>query len=185
MGLSETTFYKWKKKYGGMQVAEAKRLRALEDENRRLKQLVGDLSLDNAMLKTALEKMVSPTIDAPRSRPFSGSTIGVCVASAARSAFIELSYATARGGRRRTYRLYKLAGLEVRRRKRKRLASTRRPMLPLTTRPNERWSMDPCSMRYASGRRLRTLNVIDNATRECLSPIEVTSEEGSPLMDVS
>lgn len=56
LGVSETTFYKWKKKYGGMQVAEAKRLRAMEDENRRLKQIVADLTLDNAMLKTALTK---------------------------------------------------------------------------------------------------------------------------------
>ncbi len=73
---------------------------------------------------------------------------------------------------KRTYRLYKLAGLEVRRRKRKRLASTRRPMLPLTTQPNERWSMDFMLDALASGRRFRTLNVIDNATRECLA-IEV------------
>lgn len=56
LGVSETTFYAWKKKFGGLQVEDARRLRALEDENRRLKQLVGDLSLDNAMLKTALTK---------------------------------------------------------------------------------------------------------------------------------
>jgi putative transposase len=50
-GITETTFYRWRTKYGGLQVSEARRLKALEDENRRLKQLVADLSLDNAMLK--------------------------------------------------------------------------------------------------------------------------------------
>lgn len=50
-GITETTFHRWRAKYGGMQVSDARRLRALEDENRRLKKLVADLSLDNAMLK--------------------------------------------------------------------------------------------------------------------------------------
>jgi len=50
-GITETTFYRWRHKYGGLQVNEAKRLKALEDENRRLKKLVAELSLDNAMLK--------------------------------------------------------------------------------------------------------------------------------------
>jgi putative transposase len=50
-GITETTFYKWRQKYGGLQVNEARRLKALEEENRRLKRLVADLSLDNAMLK--------------------------------------------------------------------------------------------------------------------------------------
>ena len=50
-GITETTFFRWRGKYGGLQVSEAKRSRALEDENRRLKKLVADLSLDNAMLK--------------------------------------------------------------------------------------------------------------------------------------
>lgn len=50
-GISGGTFYRWKSKYGGMGVSEAKRLKALEDENRQLKRLVADLSLDNQMLK--------------------------------------------------------------------------------------------------------------------------------------
>jgi putative transposase len=50
-GITETTFYRWRAKYGGVQVSEVRRLRTLEDENRRLKRLVADLSLDNAMLK--------------------------------------------------------------------------------------------------------------------------------------
>ena len=49
--MSENTFYKWRAKYGGMEVNEAKRLRELEDENRRLKKLVAEQALDIEMLK--------------------------------------------------------------------------------------------------------------------------------------
>ncbi len=55
-GISEATFYNWKSKYGGMSVSEAKRLKSLEDENRRLKRLVADLSLDKAILQDVLSK---------------------------------------------------------------------------------------------------------------------------------
>jgi putative transposase len=50
MGISEVTFYRWKKKYAGLGVAELRRLKQLEDENRRLKRLVADLTLDKQML---------------------------------------------------------------------------------------------------------------------------------------
>ena len=50
-GVSEATFYKWKAKYGGLDVSEARRLRALEDENARLKKLLAEAMLDNAMLR--------------------------------------------------------------------------------------------------------------------------------------
>mgnify|MGYP001572444403 CR=1 FL=1 len=50
-GISEQTFYKWKAKFGGMEVSDVRRLRALEDENRRLKHIVADLTLDNQALK--------------------------------------------------------------------------------------------------------------------------------------
>lgn len=55
-GISEQTLYRWKSKYGGLEVSDAKRLKHLEDENRRLKQLVGELSLDNQGLKYIIEK---------------------------------------------------------------------------------------------------------------------------------
>lgn len=50
-GISEQTFYRWKSKFGGMEISEAKRLKELEEENRRLKRLVADLSLDVQILK--------------------------------------------------------------------------------------------------------------------------------------
>ena len=56
MGISEVTFYRWKKKYAGMGVAELRRLKQLEDENRRLKRLVADLTLDKQMLQEVLSK---------------------------------------------------------------------------------------------------------------------------------
>ena len=55
-GVSSATFYKWKAKYGGMDVSEAKRLKALEDENGRLKKLLADAMLDNSALKDLLGK---------------------------------------------------------------------------------------------------------------------------------
>jgi putative transposase len=57
-GISSATFYKWKSKYGGLEVSDARRLKALEDENRRLKRLLADAMLDNAALKDLLAKNV-------------------------------------------------------------------------------------------------------------------------------
>ena len=56
IGVTEQTFYRWRAKYGGLQVAETRRLRALEEENRRLKRLVADLSLDNQVLRDVNSK---------------------------------------------------------------------------------------------------------------------------------
>ena len=56
LGVSEPTFYAWKKKYAGMGVAELRRVKQLEDENRRLKQVVADLTLDKQMLQDVLSK---------------------------------------------------------------------------------------------------------------------------------
>lgn len=56
MGVSDQTLYNWKSKYSGMDVSEAKRLKALEEENRQLKNLVADLSLDKEALKTVIRK---------------------------------------------------------------------------------------------------------------------------------
>ncbi|MCP4375086.1 MAG: transposase [bacterium] len=55
LGISEQTYYRWKKKYGGMKAEEAKRLALLEEENSRLKKLVADLSLDKQILVEALD----------------------------------------------------------------------------------------------------------------------------------
>jgi putative transposase len=56
LGVSEQTYYRWKAKFGGMEVNDAKKLRALEDENRRLKTMVADQALDIQMLKAVVAK---------------------------------------------------------------------------------------------------------------------------------
>ena len=56
MGITEPTFYRWKKQFAGMGVAEIRRLKQLEDENTRLKKLVADLSLDKTMLQDVLKR---------------------------------------------------------------------------------------------------------------------------------
>lgn len=55
-GISEATYYNWKSKYGGMEASDVKRLKELEDENRRLKQMFADLSLEHRIVKDILEK---------------------------------------------------------------------------------------------------------------------------------
>jgi putative transposase len=59
-GISSPTFYKWKAKYGGLEISDAKRLKSLEDENVKLKKLLAQAMLDNAMLKDIASKMVTP-----------------------------------------------------------------------------------------------------------------------------
>ena len=58
-GVSEATYYNWKSKYGGMEASDIKRLKELEDENRRLKQMYAELCLDNRILKDIVEKKLS------------------------------------------------------------------------------------------------------------------------------
>ena len=55
-GISDQTYFRWKRKYGGLDVNEARRLKLLEDENRKLKQIVADLTLDNQALKSVVSK---------------------------------------------------------------------------------------------------------------------------------
>ena len=56
LGIADETLYNWKRKYGGMEVSEARRLKALEEENRQLKRIVADQALDNRILKDLLSK---------------------------------------------------------------------------------------------------------------------------------
>ncbi len=55
IGITEQTYYRWRKEYGGLRIEQAKKLKSLEKENTRLKKLVADISLDNAILKEASE----------------------------------------------------------------------------------------------------------------------------------
>ena len=85
---------------------------------------------------------------------------------------------------KRTYRVYREAGLTVRRRKRKRIAGIERQEKVLATGPNQSWSMDFVSDGFVDGRRLRCLNIVDDFTKECLA-IEVdTSLPGRRVVSV-
>ena len=64
LGVTEQTYYRWRKEYGGMRVEQAKRLKEIEKENTRLKKLVADLSLDNAILKEAAASQDDTTLRA-------------------------------------------------------------------------------------------------------------------------
>lgn len=83
---------------------------------------------------------------------------------------------------KRLYRIYRLEGLSVRRRKRKKLRITRPPPLPRPTRQNEQWAMDFTHDWVNDGRRLRTLNVVDMFTRECLTIAVDTSLPGARVV---
>jgi putative transposase len=69
LGVTQQTFYRWKRKFGGMGVAELRRLRVLEDENRTLKQLVADLTLDKYMLQEVISKKLSSGRNSQGSSP--------------------------------------------------------------------------------------------------------------------
>ena len=66
IGISDATFYNWKKKYGGLGPSELRRLRQLEEENTKLKKLVADLSLDNAMLQDIRKRLPSAVLRSAR-----------------------------------------------------------------------------------------------------------------------
>ncbi len=82
----------------------------------------------------------------------------------------------------RVYRLYREEGLGVRRRKRKRIGAVERQPLAIPTRPNERWSMDFISDALSEGRKFRSLNLVDDFTRECLSAEVDTSIPGARVV---
>src|SRR3979490_372419 len=77
MGISEATFYNWKKKYGGLGPDELRRLRQLEEENSRLKQIVADLTLDKQMLQDVLKKSFKEQTAPAAGRKLTGGLSGI------------------------------------------------------------------------------------------------------------
>ncbi|QBQ47255.1 IS3 family transposase [Brevundimonas naejangsanensis] len=215
-GVSEGTIYAWKAKFGGMSVSDAQRLRALEDENGKLKRLLADAMLDKAALNDLLsKKLVGPAAMrhavAQLKAAFGVSERRACSIIKAdrksvryrscrqpdtalrerlralaverrrfgyRRLFVLLRREGEPSGKNRIYRLYREEGLTVRkRRSRRRAIGTRAPIL-VEARPNARWSLDFVHDQFATGRRFRILNVVDDVTRECLAAIPDTSISG-------
>jgi len=85
---------------------------------------------------------------------------------------------------KRVYRLYRQEGLGVRRRKRKRIGAGERQALAIPTRPNQRWSMDFISDALSEGRKFRSLNIVDDFSRECLAAEVDTSLTGTRVVGV-
>lgn len=77
LGITEQTYYRWKKAYGGLRVDQAKRLKGLEQENARLKRLVADLSLDNSLLKEVARETSEPGPTPRGSAPLQSCLVGL------------------------------------------------------------------------------------------------------------
>lgn len=98
-----------------------------------------------------------------------------------RRLFVLLRRESGASGINRIYRLYREEGFTVRKRKEHRKAIATRALIPIPARANARWSLDFVYDQFASGRRFRVLNVVDDVTRECLAVIPDTSISGRPV----
>lgn len=205
-GVSEATICTWKNKYGGLEVSEAQRLRQLEDENRRLKHLVADLSLDKEVLKAVISKKRLELAARRQDVGFAVETFGISERRACgllgvwrsrnryackpdrnaelRKQLVALAHERPRFGYRRLgvlleregahvnhkrlFRVYREAGLSVKRNRRKKLVRIVVSQ-PVLAAPNDEWSLDFVYDALANGRSVRVLGVVDNFTRACLA----------------
>ncbi|ELO7934183.1 IS3 family transposase [Salmonella enterica] len=192
MGISEATFYNWKKKFAGPGVTELRRLRQLEDENQRLKKLVAELSLDKEMLQEVLKpKVLRPAqkrqavtflLEAYRISVRRG--CGLLMQSRTvyhwqsqrddRAITLRIHIQLRREGwpvnHKKTHRIYCPEGLNLRRKRpRRHVSAARRQQRPVLTHVDQCWSMDFVPDNLFNGRRFRALTVVDNFSRECLA----------------
>jgi putative transposase len=196
-GISQQTFYLWKKKYAGLGLQELRELRQLREENGKLKRLVADLSLDRHILQEIVqgawamdtsglcsERTPGGGADESHSKDFaipepttsSGRSAGAAARAGHEPGAFRVSKADSDPEKRRLagqsqgiYRLYTEDGLTVRTKLRKKLARRSRTVTPKATQPDQKWSMDFMSAKLVDGRWFRVLTVIDQFTRECLA----------------
>jgi putative transposase len=201
MGISEATFYNWKKKYGGLGADELRRLRQLEEENSRLKQIVADLTLDKQMLQDVLKKKALRSrqrrqlaevlltdyrvserracavvllsrsvlcyVEHRRDDRAVRQRIREIAETRVRYGFPRIQILLRREGWRdnhkRTYRIYREEGLNLRsKRPRRSKTAAHRQERPVLTGPHQCWSMDFVSDQLFDGRRFRALTLVDN-----------------------
>ncbi|CAL1125064.1 unnamed protein product [Cladocopium goreaui] len=182
MGVSEPTFYRWRKKYAGLGVAEVRRLKQLEEENKKLKQLVADLKLRVAYQVS--ERRACSALGFPRSSHRYESVrderaelrvrLRDLAASRVHYGYRRLHILLQREGwqvgHTLVYRIYKEEGLSIRRRRPRRNRSCQvREDRPSTTCMNQCWSMDFMADQLFNGRRFRLLTLVDNFSRESLA----------------
>ncbi|RLZ01569.1 IS3 family transposase [Yersinia enterocolitica] len=179
--ISDATFYTWRKKYGGMEVPEVKRLKSLEEENARLKKLLAEAMLDKEALQVALGRKLLTTdqkreavmlmcdatgLSQRRACRLTGLSLSTCRYEAQRPAadahlsgrITELALERRRFGYRRIWQLLRREGL----------ATERLPLLRPAA-PNLTWSMDFVMDALATGRRIKCLTCVDDFTKECLT----------------
>ncbi|HCI6178785.1 TPA: IS3 family transposase [Klebsiella quasipneumoniae subsp. quasipneumoniae] len=185
-GISEASYYNWKAKFGGMEASDIKKMKDLEYENRRLKQMFADLSLECRALKDVIEKKpLKPAIKRELvsylTAQFAMSLRQACrilslsrtVERYPRYGFKKLFQVLRRQGKswnhKRVHRIYCLLKLNFRRKGKQRLP-VRNPV-PLVTPEamNQSWSIDFMHDALVCGRRLRTFNVVDDFNREALA----------------
>ena len=165
--VTEATFYRWKTKYGSLGTPEIRELRQLRDENRKLKQLVADLTLDKHIQQESLKKVLRPRerrlwVEWAQSA-YRVSVRRACRASGfARSSIVYRSRRPSQGALRR--RLREMAGVRISYGYQRLHVLLRREGWPIN-----RWAMDFMHDRLSDGRSIRVLTVIDMFTRECLA----------------
>lgn len=204
-GISDQTFYKWRQKYGGMQVSDVKRMKSLEEENATLKRLLGQKELENSAMKAVLEKkmvilpqkrmavevMVAADLSERAACVLVRLNRSICRYESAkredtelRAQVVALAHAHRRFGYRRIhakvrklgfsanhkkiYRIYCEEKLKLRRTKSKKLTGFTGAPMCVASGPNEQWSLDFVSDMLLGGRRFRSVNVVDDYTRECV-----------------
>ncbi|ECI6491457.1 IS3 family transposase [Salmonella enterica subsp. enterica] len=192
MGISEATFYNWKKKFAGPGVTELRRLRQLEDENQRLKKLVAELSLDKEMLQEVLKPKVLRPAQKRQAVTFLREAYRISVRRGCgllmqsrtvyhwqsqrddRAITLRIHIQLRREGwpvnHKKTHRIYCPEGLNLRRKRpRRHISAARRQQRPVLTHVDQCRSMDFVSDNLFNGRRFRALTVVDNFSRECLA----------------
>jgi hypothetical protein len=162
-GVSEATLYNGKAKYGGMDAPEAKRLKQLEDENAELKK---PLSVPSAC-EDGAQGCGCAIWPARAGASATGGCSSCCGRRASRPGSIASTGSIAR----------KASRAPKRRARRRTVGMLRAPIL-VEARANARWSLEFVHDQFASGRRFRILNVVDDVTRECLAAIPDTSISG-------
>ncbi|MDQ2230802.1 IS3 family transposase [Citrobacter portucalensis] len=189
-GISEATYYNWKSRYGGMEASDIKKIKDLEDENRRLKQMFADLSLENRALKDVIEKKPLKPAFKRELVTHLITTFGLSIRQACRSlnlsrtvyhyrpdttrdepVIVALQAVAERypWNHKRIHRIYCLLKLNFRRKGKQRLPVRNPSPLATPEALNQSWSVDFMHDALVCGRRFRTFNVVDDFNREALS----------------
>ena len=189
MGISEGTFYNWKRKYGGLGVSELRSLKQLEEENRRLKNTVADLSLYKEMLQEVLRQKVIKPAGRRQLADFLKTAYKISERNAVKTVYLQRStyryHPHPRDYCAERLRIRELAeGLNLRRKRpRRRVAAAHRMERPQLFTINQSWSMDFLSDQLFNGRRIRELTAVDNFSRECLAIVADFRLRGTDVLE--